>query len=29
MIENRNFSKIVPFSTLPISQYPGFLLENQ
>jgi|688.fasta_scaffold2561873_1 hypothetical protein len=29
MFENRNFSKIAPFSTLPISQYPGFLLENQ
>ena len=30
MIENRNFSKIEPFATLSqISQYPGFLLENQ
>jgi hypothetical protein len=29
MIENRNFSKIAPFATLPISQYLGFLLENQ
>ena len=28
-IENRYFSKIAPFATLPISQYPGFLLENQ
>jgi hypothetical protein len=29
MIENRNVLKIAPFATLPISQYHGFLIENQ
>jgi hypothetical protein len=29
VIEIPNFLKIVPFTTLPISQYRGFLIENQ